>query len=274
MSRQLNARQERFILEYLKDQNASAAAIRAGYSAKTRGTHAAELMRNPLIQERINLEMGDMYADLGVTALNLMRLESRLVHFDPIHLLDAEGKVLPLHQIPEEYRCLLTVSYTTNAKGQTTLSVRMPNRQQALANLEKRFEKFMALQLELLRANHGEPEHVEEEEEVAEPAPPQWVRPPLDQLSDEYQPTPGEIAAARAVVQEMAQAEARQGGAAQAETAVLEAAPVKRGCTLADDPLWPLNHPRQKPEAVQVQPAPETAKPGLLGGLFGKTAVR
>ncbi|HEY4372526.1 MAG TPA: terminase small subunit [Burkholderiales bacterium] len=39
-------RQERFVHEDLIDHNASAAAGRAGYPARTKGTHAAWLMKN------------------------------------------------------------------------------------------------------------------------------------------------------------------------------------------------------------------------------------
>jgi len=48
MTATLTDRQERFVNEYLLDQNATAAAIRAGYSVKTRGAQAAALMNNPL----------------------------------------------------------------------------------------------------------------------------------------------------------------------------------------------------------------------------------
>jgi phage terminase small subunit len=166
MPRQLNARQERFILEYLKDQNASAAAIRAGYSEKTKGTHACELMRNPLIQERISLGMTDLYAEMGVNVLNLMKMQTRMAFFDPVHLFDENGHPIPIHQLDPDIRKLLTVSYSSNAKG-TSLSVRMPNKQQAIAALERRYAKFMELQIKMLERYAGEMME-EEEEGVAE----------------------------------------------------------------------------------------------------------
>src|SRR5262245_42008832 len=116
MPRNLNARQERFILEYLKDQNASAAAIRAGYSAKTKGTHAAELMRNPLIQERISIGLTDLYAEMGVNVLNLMKMQTRMAFFDPVHLFDENGDPIPVNKLDPDIRKLLTVSYSTDSK--------------------------------------------------------------------------------------------------------------------------------------------------------------
>jgi phage terminase small subunit len=167
MPRQLNARQERFILEYLKDQNASAAAIRAGYSEKTKGTHACELMRNPLIQERISLGMTDLYAEMGVNVINLMKMQTRMAFFDPVHLFDENGDPIPIHRLDPDIRKLLTVSYSSNAKG-TSLSVRMPGKQQAIAALERRYAKFMELQIRMLERYAGEMME-EEEEEGAEP---------------------------------------------------------------------------------------------------------
>ena len=49
----LTARQMRFVDEYLKDLNATQAAIRAGYAAKTANANAARIMVNDGIQEAI-----------------------------------------------------------------------------------------------------------------------------------------------------------------------------------------------------------------------------
>ena len=49
----LTARQMRFVDEYLKDLNATQAAIRAGYAAKTANANAARIMVHDGIQEAI-----------------------------------------------------------------------------------------------------------------------------------------------------------------------------------------------------------------------------
>ena len=170
--RPLNARQERFIAEYLKDQNANAAAIRAGYSANTKGTHAAELMRNPLVRERITLELSDMYASMGVTALNLLRQQAAMAFFDPCKLFDAQGNPVPLHELDEATRSVLTISYDVRPDGSTILRVRMPNRQQALAALEKRYAQFMEMQMELLQSYTDDAEVQEEDAGLASAAAP------------------------------------------------------------------------------------------------------
>ncbi len=47
----LNDKQRRFVGEYLIDLNATQAAIRAGYSEKTAGQQAFDLLKKPEIQE-------------------------------------------------------------------------------------------------------------------------------------------------------------------------------------------------------------------------------
>lgn len=53
----LNDKQRRFVDEYLIDLNATQAAIRAGYSEKTAGQQAFDLLKKPEIQESISLAM-------------------------------------------------------------------------------------------------------------------------------------------------------------------------------------------------------------------------
>lgn len=56
----LNARQERFCLEYVIDGNATQAAIRAGYSVRTAGATGAENLKKPHIRARIDELMAEL----------------------------------------------------------------------------------------------------------------------------------------------------------------------------------------------------------------------
>ena len=69
----LTFRQERFVFEYLKDQNASAAAARAGYTAKDLASAGSELMKNPAIQDRVRLEMQNILAEARCSAPDLTK---------------------------------------------------------------------------------------------------------------------------------------------------------------------------------------------------------
>lgn len=63
----LTAKQERFILEYLVDFNATQAAIRAGYAESGAHVEGHRLLRNPKIAERIAAEGAQTADELGMT---------------------------------------------------------------------------------------------------------------------------------------------------------------------------------------------------------------
>jgi len=189
MHRPLNHRQERFVYEFLKDQNASAAAVRAGYSARTKGTHAAALMRHPLVAERIRLGLADLYASLNITALSLLRQQARVAFFDPGKLFDAAGDPVPLDQLDPEILSVLTVHYDTRKNGDWVKRVRQPARQQALAALERRYAQFLALQTEAPGRDHAG-EEMRDAPQAHPPARPQPPEPALWPLfADRAPPT-------------------------------------------------------------------------------------
>jgi phage terminase small subunit len=165
MSALLSFRQERFVFEYLKDQNASAAAARAGYSSKSRASHGRDLMRNTAVRERIRLEMQSLLGELKAALPDLLRERARAAFFRPSRMLKEGWKLRELDEMDEETRAALQVSVTLR-KGEPTLRVAQPNREKALAALERVHER-------LERANERYWERLEREEEAsAAPAPP------------------------------------------------------------------------------------------------------
>jgi phage terminase small subunit len=63
----MTAKQEAFAIEYLKDKNATQAAIRAGYSKKTAYSIGCEMLRKPEIQEIIRAEQEKAAANASLT---------------------------------------------------------------------------------------------------------------------------------------------------------------------------------------------------------------
>ncbi|MDB5805689.1 MAG: hypothetical protein JWN73_3011 [Betaproteobacteria bacterium] len=151
----LTDRQERFIFEYTFDQNATAAAGRAGYSDKTKGTHAAQMMKNPQIRERIVAELGDLFTRLKLNANDLLRAQINAACFDPAKLFGAGQRAIPLADLDEQTRSGLTVAYTLKDNGQQTVRVKQTPRHIALATLQKRLDAYAKLQEEVF-AQEGE----------------------------------------------------------------------------------------------------------------------
>ncbi|HEX4328145.1 MAG TPA: terminase small subunit [Burkholderiales bacterium] len=144
----LTDRQERFVHEYIIDQNASAAAGRAGYSRNTRGTQAARLMDMPQVRERIVVELAELYAGLKLDAMEVLRAQLRAARFDPAKLFDAAQAPIPLEALDEETRGALTVTYSLRRSGDHVMHVRQTPRHVALAALQKRLDAFAKLQNE------------------------------------------------------------------------------------------------------------------------------
>ena len=65
---ELNERQKLFCEEYLKDRNATQAAIRAGYSPKTAQPQSARLLSNVMVQEYIQHSVKEISDENRVTA--------------------------------------------------------------------------------------------------------------------------------------------------------------------------------------------------------------
>ena len=180
----LTDKQERFVLEYLLDHNASAAARRAGYSARSAG---AELMRNPLVLEHIREELDDLFSQLRLTAYNILRRRTLAAFFDPRKLFDAQGELLPIKDLDPDTLAVLTINYDLRPNGDVITRVRSPNCHQALSALEKRYAQFTDLSRYAPRLPDQFAEDIEEEPAAA-------VQPPA----------PAEVEAGSTVPQEAA----------------------------------------------------------------------
>lgn len=63
----MNAKQRAFTVEYIKDKNATQAAIRAGYSKKTAYSQACDLLKKPEITQAIEELQKAAEARAGIT---------------------------------------------------------------------------------------------------------------------------------------------------------------------------------------------------------------
>ncbi|HEX4326289.1 MAG TPA: terminase small subunit [Burkholderiales bacterium] len=261
MHRPLSARQERFVHEYLLDHNASAAARRAGYSGKTRGSQACILMRNPLVQERIALATADRYAELKINGFDILKARAREAFFDPGVLLDGDSRPIPLHQLSAETRTVLSLSY--DMKG--NVRVRQAPRHSALAALEKRYLEMLRLQTAVFGHDQAPDEAEAPRRPAQAPAPrgplegfrlaPDWNEPPPPEMPavvDELAPVDAvALAAAQIARAEVAEKTSAQPGIAGAPPAVAEKAKAA-----------PAAQPTAAPAAIDPDAPPSPYEPG------------
>lgn len=90
----LNAKQECFCLEYVKDKNATQAAIRAGYSEASAGMQGGRLIKNDEIKSRVDELLSEVATEAKVDAAwvlkQLKTVVGRCMQTEPV--LDRKGK--------------------------------------------------------------------------------------------------------------------------------------------------------------------------------------
>lgn len=75
----LTPKQERFVDEYIKDLNATQAAMRAGYSAKTAAVQGSTLLKNPKVSEAVKNRLDEIKGDNIATAVEVLEYFTRVM---------------------------------------------------------------------------------------------------------------------------------------------------------------------------------------------------
>ena len=96
----LTTRQELFVLEYLKDLNATQAAIRAGYSQDTAGSIGSENLQKPEISAAIAEAAAKRLQRVQIEADFVLKELYGLSNVDPAAAYDEDGNLKPIHDIP------------------------------------------------------------------------------------------------------------------------------------------------------------------------------
>ena len=162
--------QRRFCLEYLKDQNGTRAAIRAGYAKRGAGAEASRLLRNVNIRRYIRSAIAEQESRLKVSADRVIKEFARIAFFDPVVLEAIASGDLSLKDLTPDERAAIQ-SYQLDAKeyddkdaGKVTESkirVKAHSKNQALEALAKHFRLFE-------EAPDDEPEEYERPESMRE----------------------------------------------------------------------------------------------------------
>jgi len=95
---------ERFCQEYIKDLNATQAAIRAGYSEKTACEQGSRLLANVKVQERISELKQAQQKRIEINADEILTECYRIATSDVAGAFDENGCLKPIHEIPIDIR--------------------------------------------------------------------------------------------------------------------------------------------------------------------------
>ena len=107
---ELTSREERFVAEYLKDLNATQAAIRAGYSQSVASAEVQGclLLGKSRVASAIAREKGKQLRAAGLSATRVLEELRRIAFQDPADFLDEDGNPLPIRSIPPEARAAIS----------------------------------------------------------------------------------------------------------------------------------------------------------------------
>lgn len=156
----LNDKQRKFAEEYLVDLNATQAAIRAGYSAKTAGSQGERLLKNVEIQSYLQKRMKDRGKRLEITQDRVLLEVARVAFRDVREFYDEEGNLLPPKMLSDDAAaCLdgLDVYEERDGEGAIigyTKKIRFADKMQAL-NLLMRHMGLDKVSVELTGKNGG-----------------------------------------------------------------------------------------------------------------------
>lgn len=140
--RKMTAKQAAFVEEYLRDRNGTQAAIRAGYSVRSAGDQAYELLRSPKfrhVQEAIEERARDLSRSTQVLQESLRRKWAGMALGRPKDILPPEGEFWTMDQLrdlPEEtWEQIQSIRQTTyidhEGREATRIEIRFHNALQA-----------------------------------------------------------------------------------------------------------------------------------------------
>jgi len=142
----LNAKQRRFVSEYLVDSNATEAAIRSGYSKKSAHSIGHENLSKPEIRQAIDEALKAQENRTLVTADRVILELSRIALLDPKTLFDENGQLLPLADMPEAARraiASIEIESPKSRPGATVTKIRLWDKPKALELIGRHLKMFV-----------------------------------------------------------------------------------------------------------------------------------
>lgn len=97
-------KRELFCHEYLIDLNATAAAVRSGFSEKTAAQQGYQLLRDPDVKKRIDELRARNAAEIGITPAMVILHLWEIASFDPGCIYDEKGELKNIHDMPANAR--------------------------------------------------------------------------------------------------------------------------------------------------------------------------
>jgi phage terminase small subunit len=109
----LNEKQRRFVDEYLIDLNATQAAIRAGYSAKTADVQGSRMLGNVKVQQAIAEQMAERSKRTGINQDRVVLELAKIALVKMTDIVDDEGRIRS-DAAEDDLACIESVKYKSS----------------------------------------------------------------------------------------------------------------------------------------------------------------
>jgi phage terminase small subunit len=139
----MTPKQERFVDEYLVDLNATQAAVRAGYSARTAREIGRENLDKPDIQAALQTAFAARSQRVEIDQDWVIRRLARIADLDLRKLFTDDGTLRPIQELPEDVAgAISSVDVIKRKDDAEEYRVRLPDRIRALDLLGRHLGMF------------------------------------------------------------------------------------------------------------------------------------
>lgn len=135
----LTEKQQRFVDEYLIDLNATQAAIRAGYSAKTADVQGSRMLGNVKVQQAIAEAMAKRSKRTGVNQDRVVLELAKIAFVKMTDIVDSEGRIRS-NATDDDLSCIESIKYKESDNeygGSVEREVKISSKLRALELLGK-----------------------------------------------------------------------------------------------------------------------------------------
>lgn len=133
----MTKKQKRFVEEYLIDLNATQAAIRAGYSAKTAQEQSSRLLSNVMVQQAIAEQTAERSRRTGVNQDRVLRELARIAFANAIDMINTKDATLKETASEDDAAAIQSVKVKTFGEDGIEREIKMADKIKALELLGK-----------------------------------------------------------------------------------------------------------------------------------------